>query len=155
MAAVARFAYRQWKHKSSANSYYDDLVKRLFKILLHKSDENRITFAHRGKTDRQDALEIAISKAKANFEKSWGRPSDRPTLVSAAAPSESAGLQIIDYYLWALQRMYERNEDRYFELLRPAYRLVMDLDDTRNKPYGEWYSDQIPLALEKRMPVAG
>ncbi len=25
----------------------------------------------------------------------------------------------------------------------------MDLDDRRNKPYGEWYSDRSPLTLEK------
>jgi hypothetical protein len=25
----------------------------------------------------------------------------------------------------------------------------MDLDDKRNKPYGEWYSDRNPLTLEK------
>ncbi len=62
---------------------------------------------------------------------------------------------MIDYYLWALQRMYERGEARFFELLRPAYRLIMDLDDDRHKPYGEWYSDQNPLTLEKIMPVAG
>ena len=155
MASVARFAWRKGKHKASPNDYYDDLVKRLFKNLLHKSDENRVTFARRGKSDRQGALEGAIEKAKANFEKSWGKPSNRPTLITAAAPSGSAGLQVIDYYLWALQRMYERGEDRYFELLRPAYRLIMDLDDTRRKEYGEWYSDGNPLELSKIMPVAG
>ena len=155
MASVARFAWRKSKHKSSSNDYYDDLVKRLFKNLLHKSDENRVTFARRGKSDRQDALEGAIEKAKANFEKSWRKPSDRPTLIASAVPSESAGLQVIDYYLWALQRMYERGEDRFFESVRPAYRLIMDLDDDRTKPYGEWYSDQNPLTLEKMMPVAG
>jgi hypothetical protein len=28
----------------------------------------------------------------------------------------------------------------------------MDLDDTRNKPYGEWYSDSNMLALKKLKP---
>jgi Protein of unknown function (DUF3800) len=155
MAAEARFAWRKWKHKPSADDQYDDLVKRLFKNLLHKGDENHIAFSRRGKSDRQDALQATIARAKANFEAKWRKPSDRPTRIVSASPSESAGLQVIDYYLWALQRTYERGEDRFFELLRPDYRLIMDLDDDRNKPYGEWYSDKNPLTLEKKMPVAG
>jgi hypothetical protein len=49
--------------------------------------------------------------------------------------------------------MIERGEDRFFRLLAPDYRLIMDLDDTRNRPYGEWYSDANPLTLEKIKPV--
>ena len=64
-------------------------------------------------------------------------------------------LQVVDYYLWALQRMLERGEDRFFERLRPAYRLIMDLDDTVSKPYGEWYTDDNPLTLENMLPPAG
>ena len=155
LASVARFTWKKWGQKTTANDLYDDLVKRLFKNLLHKSEENHVTFARRGKSDRHDALESAIAKAQANFEKQWGIPSDRPTRVLSSTPSESAGLQVIDYYLWALQRMYEKGQDRFFESVRPAYRLIMDLDDDRNRPYGEWYSDKNPLTPQKMMPVAG
>ncbi len=124
---------------------YDDLAKRLFRNLLHKADENRIVFARRGKSARGLALEQAIGKAKANFERKWGRPSHKPALIQSEFAQACAGLQVIDYYLWALQRLYERGERRFLELLRPGYRLVMDLDDKRSKPYGEWYSDSNPL----------
>ncbi|MCC5653508.1 hypothetical protein LC609_27690 [Nostoc sp. XA013] len=60
-----------------------------------------------------------------------------------------AGLQVIDYYLWAVQRCYERDDDQFFLPLANKYRLIMDLDDNRNKPYGEWYGDRNPLTLEK------
>lgn len=136
------------------NNIYDDLVKRLFKNLLHKA-ENRITFARRGKSDRQMALQKAIDKARKNFMKSWGVQADHGISIMSTTPSESAGLQVVDYYLWALQRMYERGEDRYFNLLSQDYRFIMDLDDTRNKPYGEWYSKSNPISLEKIKPVAG
>jgi len=57
---------------------------------------------------------------------------------------------------WALQRFYERDEDRYFNFLREQYRLIVDFDDTRRGThYGEWYSDQNPLERGKMMPVAG
>ena len=34
-------------------------------------------------------------------------------------------------------------------------RLIIDLDDTASKPYGEWYADDNPLTLEKMLPPAG
>ena len=43
--------------------------------------------------------------------------------------------------------MYERREDRYVELLWPAFRLVHDLDDTRGKKYGVYYAQKKPLTL--------
>jgi hypothetical protein len=70
-------------------------------------------------------------------------------LIEPAYPSQVVGLQVVDYYLWALQRLYEREEDQFFNPLAQKYRLIMDLDDRRNKLYGEWYSDRSPLTLEK------
>ena len=97
-------------------------------------------------------MALAIQKAKDNFELKFGIASDRPTDVHLASPSQYAGLQVIDYYLWALQRMYERGEDRFFNVLRPGYRLIMDFDDTTSNEYGEWYSDSNPLTLERIKP---
>jgi hypothetical protein len=154
LATAARVLHRQ-KQKLRENDIYDDLVKRLFKNMLHKADENRIVFARRGKSAREEALQKAIARAKGNFERRWGIVANRPTSIRSAYPSESVGLQVMDYYLWALQRLYERQEDRFFNLLAGDYRLIMDLDDDRNKPYGEWYSDSNPLRLEKIKPVTG
>ena len=135
------------------DSVYDDLVKRLFKDLLHKADSHRIIFARRGKRDRQAAFRAAIDGARRNFALAHGVTCDRPVDLVCSVPSEVAGLQVIDYYLWALQRLYERGEDRYFELLKPQFRLIMDLDDKRRREYGRWYSDGDTLSLEKLMPV--
>jgi hypothetical protein len=38
-----------------------------------------------------------------------------------------------------MQRLYERGEERFYRALESQYRFTMDLDDKRNKPYGEWY----------------
>ena len=67
--------------------------------------------------------------------------------VSAGTPAESVGLQVADYFLWSLQRLYERHEERYVEYLWPAYRVVHDLDDTRKAPYGAIYTQKKPLTL--------
>ena len=145
----AQTLYRYQRHKLDANDVYDGLVKRLFQNLLHKADHNQITFARRGTSDRSEALYRAMRLAKQNFAAKWGNRGDTPTTIASAHPHEAGGLQIIDYYLWALQRLYERREARFFDLLAQDYRLIMDLDDKRHKPYGTWYSDSNPLMLEK------
>lgn len=145
---------RSKRSNLSLRSLYEDLVTRLFRNILHKAERNEIVFAKHAKWTRREALALAIKKAQWNFKRTYGKPSDKPTGISAAEPHEHGGLQVIDYYLWALQRMYERGEDRFFEALRPAYRIIMDLDDKRNHEYGEWYSDSNPITLKKILPPA-
>ncbi len=141
--------------KLPLRSLYENLVTRLFRNILHKADRNVIVFAKHAKWVRREAMALAIRKAKVNFEVKYGIASDKPTEIRSGQPACYGGLQVADYYLWALQRMYERGEDRFFNVLRPAYRLIMDLDDTTSKEYGEWYSDSNPLTLEKIKPPAG
>jgi hypothetical protein len=136
----------------SPNDIYDDLVTRLFKNLMHRGEVNEVCFARRGKSDRQAALEQAIARGKRNFQRQWRTDINPPSVIRPSVPSQDAGLQVIDYYLWALQRLIERGEDRYFAAVAPSYRLIMDLDDTRLKPYGRWYSTKDPLTIEKMKP---
>ena len=155
LADWAKAEYERTGQKLTLRNLYEDLVKRLFRNVLHKADRNVITFAKHAKWVRREAMALAIQRAKANFEAKYAIPSDKPTEISSANPHQHGGLQVVDYYLWALQRLYERREGRFFDLLRPGFRLIMDLDDTRNREYGEWYSKDNPLALEKIMPPAG
>lgn len=65
----------------------------------------------------------------------------------AQMPPQNGGLQAVDYFLWSLQRFYERREDRYLEFLWPQFSLVQDLDDKREHPYGRYYTQKRPLTL--------
>jgi len=51
--------------------------------------------------------------------------------IRAGTPRDFAGLQAVDYFLWALQRLYEKDEDRYWETIRSRVKLVYDRDDIR------------------------
>lgn len=137
------------------NELYDYLVRRLFKNLLHKDDAYRICFARRGRSDRTEALRKALETARQRFGAQWGIASNAPIHVAPATPPESPGLQAADYFLWALQRLYERKEDRYVELLWPAFRMVHDLDDTRQARYGVYYSQKKPLTLAALKGASG
>ena len=138
---------REAAYRYNPNELYDSLVSRLFKTLLHKDDEYNITFSKRGKSDRTTALEQALETARRRFAAQWNIVSTAPIHVIPSTPPESAGLQVADYFLWALQRLYERREGRFVELLWSAFRLVHDVDDTREAQYGVYYTQKKPLTI--------
>lgn len=152
LVTEARFLHRRGL-RLQATHIYDDLVKRLFKNLLHRGDSHEICFARRGKSDRQEALVDALSRAQVNFQRQWRAETVRPFTVRSSVPSQDPGLQIVDYFLWAVQRLFERREDRFYMAIADRYSLIMDLDDKSTRPYGEWYSSRNPLTLEKAKPL--
>ena len=123
------------------------MVRRLFRDRLHKDDEYNICFAKRGKADRTKALRSALEVARDNFFRKWGIKGTASMNIMPCSPKISPGLQAADYFLWALQRCYERREDRYLTYLWPAFSLVHDIDDIREAKYGCYYSQKKPLTL--------
>jgi hypothetical protein len=136
---------RDVMYRYNPNELYDFMVRRLFKNLLHEDDEYEIYFAKRGASDRTEALQQALEAARRRFAAQWNVVSVATVHVIPAVPQEYGGLQAVDYFLWALQRLYERREDRYVELLWSKFRLVHDLDDTRDARYGVYYTQKKPL----------
>lgn len=137
----------------SDGEIYDQLVMEVFKNRLHLADANRIVFARRGQSNRNVALNAAIRHAKEEFYEKWKQYPDKPTSISSSVPSETPGLQVADYSLWALQRMVEKREERYFAYIADKFRLIVDRDDRRRHGYGEYYGQRNPLTLERLMPV--
>lgn len=150
---VVRWVHNQnsfdqnWRY--SADKIYDSCVKRLFKDRLHIATENYITFARRGKSIRNTALLQALNKAVENFEKKSGREISTMLNVISNYPSNEPCLQIADYALWALQRLYERHEERYFDYIRNKFIRIIDLDDKREKDYGVYYDERNQLTADK------
>jgi len=129
------------------NELYDYMIRRLFKNLLHKDDGYELYFSKRGKEDRTAALMESLERTRTRFATQWGIRNNVPMTVYPQTPSDCVGLQAVDYFLWALQRFYERREDRYVDLLWPAFHMVYDLDDTRKSAYGRYYTQKKPLTL--------
>ncbi len=135
------------------NELYDFLTRRLFKERLHKSKRFRIFFSKRGKADRTAALRRALETTRDRFAEQRNVVSEGYLQVTETSPTAQAGLQAVDYFVWALQRLFERHEDRYVTYLWPAFRLVQDVDDRRRADYGMYYTQKKPLnaaALEWR-----
>jgi hypothetical protein len=122
------------------NQLYDRCISQLFKERLHKHDGYKIYFAKRGSADRTAALSKAIEAARTAFYKKWGVAGTAPIEILPAYSKDVTGLQVADYCLWALQRLYERGEDRFLSLIALKVGLIHDSDDTRKSGAGEYYN---------------
>jgi len=132
-------------YRYGRNDLYDGAVPRLFENRLHKDDAYRIVFARRGSRDRTAAFERGLVEARNRFRSKWSIESTAPIEVVASAPSQTVCLQAVDYFLWATQRCFERGERRYLDLLWEKVGLIVDWDDHRSRPCGEYYSQKQPI----------
>jgi len=138
---------RQPGYRYSPNELYDLTVRMLFKERLHKEEAYRIVMARRGRSDRTRALETQMKTARDRFLERRGLRASSAFQVLTRHSHQEAGLQAADYFLWALQRLYERREDRYVTYMWSQISLVHDPDDTREAPYGVYYTKKKPLSL--------
>ena len=140
---------REPDYRYHPNELYDYLTKCLLKERLSQHSGYNIVFSKRGKSDRlltlRNLVDPEVSRHPTQQRNSID---DSGTYVSAATPKEHAGLQAVDYFVWALQRLYERDEDRYLVYLWEAFRLIHDIDDTRETISGIYYTQKNPLTVE-------
>lgn len=135
-------------YRYTPNKLYDEMVKRLFRDRLHKDSSYRVCFARRGSKDRTEALRQALDQARANFQKRWAIVATAPIEVSALASKDEYCLQAVDYFLWALHRLYASGEDRFARFLSPRIALVHDVDDRRKSPAGRYYTSDNPISVD-------
>jgi len=62
-----------------------------------------------------------------------------------SSPTREAALQATDYFLWALQRRFERTEGRFLELIWQKVGLVHAVDEIERAAYGTYYTKKKPL----------
>ena len=138
-------------YKFRPNDLYDEMVSRVFSGRLHHDNQHsHAYFSRRGKTDREAALTTALFRAHADYQAREGLPPSAPSLrFFSASPEEHEGLQIADYFCWALQRLLEQHEKRWWGELNAAdkIRCVVDLDDPNAGPNGRIYTKTNPLTL--------
>lgn len=133
------------KYRYKGDELYDSLVEALFRRFRPLNDDTSICFARRGNKARTHAFRSAIEQAERAFERQYGFRR-KPAQVIPGTPKLSAGLQAVDYFLWALQRYYERNESRYAELIWPKVVEVHDMDRIEDGRQGVVYNQKRPLS---------
>lgn len=132
-------------YRYNQDEQYDSLISYLFRHFHATADETRVCFARRGQKDRTAALQSAIEKAKGEFQLLYGLPMPGKFEVTVDTPKGNAGLQAVDYFLWALQRHYELGESRYLEYLWPQVKQIFDLDRISEGRMGVIYGPARPI----------
>lgn len=147
-----------YRYNANGHELYDEMTRRLFSR-LHGYGEHRVVFAQRGHKPRTKAFMEAIEQEDKAMEEGLGLKRPKPSEVVCGFPKDHPGLQAVDYYLWALQRFYERGETRYLDFIWPQTLEIIDLDAPRAKKRGGAASDFVifnkehPLTLESRAGV--
>lgn len=149
-----------YRYKADGHELYDDLSARLFDRFGQFGSSREVTFAVRGNKPRTAALKAVLDGIDSRFQADFGFAPHGNTNVHSGFPSKSAGLQACDYLLWALQRFYERGEERYLIAMWPHFTRVLDLDvpDVANKKRSPkskiWeFNEKHPLTLASRAGV--
>jgi len=147
-----------YRYNPNGHELYDELTRRLFSR-LHGFGEHRVVFAQRGQKPRTKAFMEAIEHEDKSMENAIGLKRPAPTEVICGFPKDHAGLQAVDYYLWALQRFYERGEMRFLDFVWPQTLEIIDLDAPQTKKRGRvpgefvLFNKEHPLTLESRAGV--
>lgn len=140
---------REPSYRYRGDELYDTLVEELFRRYHPLTDRLEICLATRGNKSRTHAFRSAIEKAEARFESQYGVRRSAEVAIVASTPPQKAGLQAVDYFLWALQRHYERDESRYVELVWDKVVEIEDLDRIEGGRKGVVYNKKRPLITEQ------
>ena len=54
--------------------------------------------------------------------------------------------------LWAVFQAYEHEDFRYIDFIKEKVKLIIDIFDFKNSPYGTYYSKKNAISLEKISP---
>ncbi len=122
------------RHKGKENIFYDDLVAKLFENKLHQAERNIIYFAARGNKTRQAPLSDAIQTAMLTFERKWETKINSEIEILSQTPSGEPCLQITDYMNWAVQRTFQKGDERYARFVREKISYLVDLYDFDSYP---------------------
>jgi len=119
------------------------------------ADQYEICIARRGKKDRNQAIKSAIAAAEREFEQKFGlsRGGEDTRNIVISDPKLEVCLQAVDYFLWGIQRFYERREDRFLNMLWSQIGEIHDLDF--GPKCGTFFTKKKPLTIEERFGGKG
>jgi hypothetical protein len=136
----------EMNYRYNPNELYDYLTRSLFKERLHKEQAYKICFAKRGKSDRTNALKNALLDARQAFKVKHNMEIKASIQIESSKPQFDAGLQAVDYCLWALYRVLERGEERYINYIQPIVSVIRDLNAEVGTRYGIYYTKRKPIS---------
>ena len=141
------------KHHDREAEFYADVLGHLIKNKLQLGQRLVLNISQRGSTTKNATLELARQKAAERFCKTHPPGAITTSVVfNVQTPRTEPLLCVADYMCWAVQRVFERGETRYYDLLRDQIRLVVDLYDVANYAgSGNYYKPDHPLTSRNKL----
>jgi len=103
----------------------------MIKNKLRVGNKLVLNIAERGNTTSNKNLQAALKKTTKRAAKKWKTDSLKSIITFNVQNHRTEPiLNIADYLCWAVQRVFERGEMRYYEFIQDKVSLVIDLYDT-------------------------
>jgi hypothetical protein len=130
------------KHNSNSNEFYADLLSHLIKdkfnnhkIVLNIAERESSTSAVNLRKAQAKAEERAKKSSKFSQNEIQGK-----IAFNVQSYSTDPILCLADYSLWAVQRILEKGETRFYDYIFDKIVLVVDLYDYQDKTKPKWYN---------------
>jgi hypothetical protein len=155
-AVVGRKSLERYdqKHKGKEEYFYADMLSHLLKTKLSRGEKLILHISERGKSTKNTNLDLALKKAIQRFRKTKGEETAVKTEVifNVNYPTNDPLLNVADYFCWAIQRVFEKGELRYYNYLKDKISLVVDIyDNSKYEKWGNYYSPKNPLTVENKI----
>ena len=121
------------KHNSKSNEFYADILSHLLKNKFNLGGKLVLNIAERGSSTKNNNLILALDKAKRRYYKKNSDSSVKTEIVfNIQKQTTDPLLNISDYMCWAIQRVFEKGELRYYNFIEDKVSMVCDLYDQSN-----------------------
>lgn len=119
-SVIGRKVYNVYEKKHNGNQaeFYADLLSHLLHSNINNHEKIVLNIAHRSRCTTHINLEKGLKKAIIIAKHKYPDENNFCEIVyNVQQPTNEPIINLTDYFLWALQRKFERNEDRYVEYL--------------------------------------
>ena len=140
------------KHNGKEADFYADLLSHLLKNKFQLGSRLVLNIAERGKSTRNTTLQLALDKAVSRFLKNHDLEKIKTKVVFNVQNHYTEPLlNIADYLCWAVQRIFERGETRYYNFIQEKIKLVVDLyDSAKYENSRNYYTNRNPLTAKNK-----
>jgi hypothetical protein len=118
------------KHHGRDAEFYADVLSHLLKNRLRLKGKLVLNIAERGNSTRSVNFDRALAKAVEHHREKFAPAAVSSEVVfNVQNPYTEPLLNAADYLSWAVQRVFERGDTRYYDFLGDKINLVVDLYD--------------------------
>jgi len=143
------------KHQGNETWFYADLLSHLLKNKFTNHKKMILNIASRGKSTKNQNLELALLKAKQRFENIHpGKKTKTNIIFNVLEQTNEPLLNIADYFCWSIQNVFERGNARFYNYLKDKISTVVDLYDFKSYGKESWpnyYGKQNPLTSTNKI----